>query len=109
VFDAIAFKIRGQVMRRSFQLSSHTLNILKTFLEHPLKPLSAPQISRGTQLSSGSLFPMLLRFQQNGLLESHWENQQPQLAGGRRRRLYRISDRGRAAVRRRVSVVSRRG
>jgi hypothetical protein len=35
---------------------------------------------------------MLLRFEQNGLFESYWQNQQPQMEGKCRRRLYRISD-----------------
>jgi DNA-binding PadR family transcriptional regulator len=44
-------------------------------------------------LPEGTVYPVLHRLAQAELLESSWSE-----AGGRRRRVYRLSDRGRAAL-----------
>ena len=49
-------------------------------------------IARETGLKSGTLYPILIRLADRGLLESCWEDEQP--AGRPRRHLYRLSSEG---------------
>jgi DNA-binding PadR family transcriptional regulator len=52
------------------------------------------EMSGGTfDLPEGTIYPALHRLQRNGLLESAWES-----GGGRRRRVYRLTGRGREAL-----------
>lgn len=56
------------------------------------------RLSAGTfDLSEGTLYPALYRLERTGLLESDWA-----VVGGRQRRVYRLTDRGRAALRERI-------
>jgi PadR family transcriptional regulator len=54
---------------------------------------------RDTKLSSGTLYPILLRFEQARLLESEWESGDPREMGRPRRRLYHLTLSGRAVAR----------
>lgn len=57
------------------------------------------QIAQETGLASGSLYPILMRLESAGLLESEWEEQTPSELKRPRRRFYRISALGAKAVR----------
>jgi len=48
-----------------------------------------------TGLSSGTLYPILMRLDEAGWLESRWEKVDPARVGRPRRRLYRITALGR--------------
>jgi PadR family transcriptional regulator, regulatory protein PadR len=54
-------------------------------------------IARETGLRSGTLYPILIRLAELGLLEASWEEEQP--AGRPRRHLYRLTADGVAAAR----------
>jgi PadR family transcriptional regulator, regulatory protein PadR len=49
-------------------------------------------LARETGLKSGTLYPILIRLADRGLLESCWEDEQP--AGRPRRHLYRLTSKG---------------
>jgi PadR family transcriptional regulator, regulatory protein PadR len=49
-------------------------------------------LARETGLKSGTLYPILIRLADRGLLESCWEDEQP--AGRPRRHLYRLTSAG---------------
>ena len=49
-------------------------------------------IARETGLKSGTLYPILIRLADRGLLEASWEDEQP--AGRPRRHLYRLTSEG---------------
>lgn len=52
-----------------------------------------------TGLPSGSVYPILRRFEEHGLVESAWEDERVARADGRpRRRHYRLTDAGRAEL-----------
>jgi len=52
-----------------------------------------------TGLPTGTVYPILRRFDRAGLLTSHWERPQDAYAEGRpRRRHYQLSSRGREAL-----------
>jgi DNA-binding PadR family transcriptional regulator len=49
---------------------------------------------RVARVSSGTLYPILLRFEKAGLLQSRWEEEMPELLGRPRRRFYRMTQAG---------------
>ena len=53
-------------------------------------------IAKQTGLKSGTLYPILIRLAEQGLLEASWEDGQP--AGRPRRHLYRLTAEGVAAA-----------
>jgi PadR family transcriptional regulator len=75
-------------------LSQQALRILKEFLEHPSTDLSGSGLIKATGLLSGTVYPILLRFERLGLLKSRWESDEPSRLGRPRRRLYRLTGEG---------------
>ncbi len=61
--------------------------------------LSGAEIGRTTKLASGTLYPILLRLEQAGWLESHWEDDDPRTLGRPRRRFYRVTALGAKSAR----------
>jgi PadR family transcriptional regulator, regulatory protein PadR len=53
-------------------------------------------IARDTGLKSGTLYPVLIRLADRGLVEARWEDEQP--TGRPRRHLYRLTPDGLAAA-----------
>lgn len=70
------------------------LLVLKAFLETPGE-LAGTQIIRASGVKSGTLYPLLLRFEAEGVLTSRWEQVDPAAAKRPRRRYYRLTDAGR--------------
>lgn len=82
------------------QLTHQGLRVLKAFVENPSKPMTGSALMNTTGLSSGTLYPMLIRFESHDLLESEWERETPQELGRPQRRFYRLTDNGRAIAHR---------
>ena len=74
--------------------SHNRLQVLGCFSEFPGVELSGADIMRQTGLASGSLYPILIVFEEKGLLESNWESEEPSVLRRPRRRLYRITPLG---------------
>lgn len=55
---------------------------------------SGAEIARATKLASGTLYPILLRLEEAGWAESHWEDGDPHDLGRPRRRLYKLTATG---------------
>lgn len=68
--------------------------VLRVLLKNPRDALSGADIRRKTQLFSGTLYPILLRFEDAGILSSSWEEGDPRQLGRPRKRLYRITGHG---------------
>jgi PadR family transcriptional regulator PadR len=79
---------------REPRLTQHSLTVLKLFADNPGDRLSGAEVMRLTRLLSGTLYPILLRFEECGLLESVWEEGSPQALGRPRKRLYAITPKG---------------
>jgi len=75
-------------------MSVQTLKVLGTFLADTRDELSGAEIGRLTKLASGTLYPILLRLETAGWLESRWECEEPRQLGRPRRRFYRITGLG---------------
>ena len=73
------------------RLTAQTLKVLGTLMTHDPDGLSGAEIGRAAKLQSGTLYPILLRLEQAGWLESRWETGTPQELGRPRRRFYRFT------------------
>lgn len=76
------------------RLSLQTLKVLEAFLEDPTAELAGADVRKRGHLSSGTLYPILLRLESAGWLVSRWEKVDPATVGRPRRRLYRVTPTG---------------
>jgi DNA-binding PadR family transcriptional regulator len=76
--------------------SAQTLTVLAELCATPSQWRHGYGIARNTGLKSGTLYPVLIRLADRGLVESCWEDEQP--AGRPRRHLYRLTPEGFAAA-----------
>ena len=85
-------------MPDNIRLSHQGLRVLRVFLdalsEDVRAELAGTDLMSATGVSSGTLYPILLRFEKAGLLESRWESEQPEALGRPRRRFYRMTKAG---------------
>lgn len=85
-------------MSSSIRLSQQGLRVLRIFLDAFIgdarAELAGADLMGAAQISSGTLYPILLRFEQAGLLESRWERERPEKLGRPRRRFYRRTQEG---------------
>jgi PadR family transcriptional regulator, regulatory protein PadR len=76
--------------------SPQTLAVLAELCTTPSRWRHGYGIARDTGLKSGTLYPVLIRLADRGLVEACWEDEQP--AGRPRRHLYRLTPEGLAAA-----------
>jgi len=85
-------------MPRTVRLSHQSLRVLRTFLaafnEDVRAEIAGAELMRVARVASGTLYPILLRFENAGLLQSRWEEEMPELLGRPRRRFYRLTQAG---------------
>jgi PadR family transcriptional regulator PadR len=81
-------------MPRQREFSTQTVSALTALCARPGEWHHGYHVSRVTGLKSGTLYPILIRLAERGLLESCWEEDQP--AGRPRRHLYRLTSQGAA-------------
>ena len=74
--------------------SPQTAAVLAALRDHPAEWRYGYDISRETGLASGTLYPILGRLADRGLLETRWEDDPPE--GRPRRHLYRLTAQGAA-------------
>jgi DNA-binding PadR family transcriptional regulator len=85
-------------MATDVRLSHQSLRVLRAFLDalggNVRAELAGADIMRAAKLSSGTIYPILLRFEKAGLLVSRWEADAPEVLGRPRRRFYRMTPAG---------------
>lgn len=74
------------------EFSAQTLSVLAALCAQPSGWQHGYAIARETGLKSGTLYPILIRLADRGLMEARWEDEQP--AGRPRRHLYRLTPEG---------------
>ena len=74
------------------EFSAQTLAVLAELFATPSQWRHGYGIARDTGLKSGTLYPVLIRLADRGLVEARWEDEQP--AGRPRRHLYRLTAEG---------------
>ncbi len=83
-------------MTRHSEFSKQTLAVLAVLCAQPSAWQHGYAIAQETGLKSGTLYPILVRLADRGLMEASWENEQP--AGRPRRHLYRLTPEGLATA-----------
>ena len=76
------------------RLSSQSLRVLRVFIDDSSTERSGSDLLVLTKLASGTLYPILLRFEKAGWLESQWEDINASEAQRPRKRFYRITPSG---------------
>jgi PadR family transcriptional regulator PadR len=79
-------------MQRNRPLSTQAVNVLRALAVDPSQWRYGYDLGTEVRLKSGSLYPILVRLADRGLLEATWE---PGPAGRPPRHLYRLSTAGR--------------
>jgi len=68
--------------------------VLRALLAEPAQEMYGLEICEAAGLPSGTIHPILARFENLGWLESRWEDIKPQDEGRPRRRYYRLTQDG---------------
>jgi len=76
------------------RMTTTTVHVLETFAADPTQALYGLEVMAQTALASGTVFPILARFEQLGWLQSGWEAVEPSSVGRPRRRYYRLTEQG---------------
>lgn len=76
------------------RLSRQGLRVLQIFSDDIAQEYCGADLIKALRLRSGTLYPILMRFERYGLLESYWEEGNASDMGRPRRRLYRITPSG---------------
>jgi PadR family transcriptional regulator, regulatory protein PadR len=76
------------------RLSYQSCKVLNAFLAEPSRELAGADLITGAKVPSGTLYPILLRFEYAGWLRSRWEKGDASEKGRPLRKLYRITGSG---------------
>jgi PadR family transcriptional regulator PadR len=76
-----------------------TMMVLARMLEEPASEWYGFDLIEQTKIKSGTLYPILIRLEKAGWLESRLEDVNPRLAGRPARRLYSLSGEGEHSAR----------
>jgi PadR family transcriptional regulator, regulatory protein PadR len=87
-------------MASDVRLSAQSLDLLSALLEAPSDWHYGYDLSRRTELKSGTLYPILMRLTEHEWLETKWEFANDR---GRPRHMYRLTATGRRSARIAVS------
>jgi PadR family transcriptional regulator PadR len=88
-------------MTRPPNISRQTCALLTVLLEQPQAWRYGYDLTKQTGLKSGTLYPLLMRLSDQGLLDSEWR--QPLQPGRPPRHAYRLTDAGAALARQRTA------
>jgi PadR family transcriptional regulator PadR len=92
-------------MTRERRPSSQTAELLAALLDKPRSWRHGYDLSLETQLKSGTLYPLLMRLSDRGLLDSKWE---PAETPGRPpRHMYRLTSEGAAYAKAQLAASAR--
>ena len=81
------------------RLSHPALLVLRAFLANPRVRLAGADLMVSTGVASGTLYPILIRLEREGVLSSEWEGADPGELGRPRRRFYGLTRNGAAFAR----------
>jgi PadR family transcriptional regulator PadR len=87
-------------MTRAPNISRQTRSVLAALLAQPQAWRYGYDLSKETGLKSGTLYPLLIRLGDQGLLEAEWR--QPLQPGRPPRHAYRLTEKGAALARERT-------
>jgi len=94
-------------MPRVRRSSAQTLNLLRSLMDQPRKWHHGYELSKATELLSGTLYPILVRLSDRGFLEHKWLPSQE--AGRPPRHVYRLTAKGVAHAQQQFEVADEAG
>jgi DNA-binding PadR family transcriptional regulator len=74
------------------EFTAQTLKVLAALCQEPQHWQHGYALAKQTGLKSGTLYPILIRLADRGLMEARWQDEQP--PGRPRRHLYRLTPEG---------------
>jgi PadR family transcriptional regulator, regulatory protein PadR len=77
------------------RITLETIKVLKVFLQKPDEPQYGLAITKASGIQAGTLYPILIRLERNGWLQSEFEDIDPKREGRSARRYYTLTDQGR--------------
>ncbi|MDA7946061.1 MAG: PadR family transcriptional regulator [Hyphomicrobiaceae bacterium] len=102
----VDLRYKGFKMEFALKISSKGLQVLSLFLSDVRQERSGAEISKQLKIGSGTLYPLLARFEACGWLESEWEDIDASEVGRPRRRNYRLTGLGQHAAMDELSKLS---
>lgn len=93
-------------MVHSVRMSQQTIVLMKALLAQPRDWRYGYDLSRETSLKSGTLYPILMRLNKRGWLETRWT--EPEAPGRPPRHMYRLTADGLRSAREFVSAKASR-
>lgn len=94
-------------MAENFRITAKVAEVLGVFLEDPTMERYGFELTKATNQPSGTLYPILLRLERAGWLETHWE-EVGEKADRPPRRYYRMTAEGVEAARSHLAVLRER-
>lgn len=88
------------------KVSGRILEILIYVSARPRDAFSGAQLSKALGISSGTLYPALLKLEKAGMVDGDWELGDPAILKRPRRKFYRVTGVGIRAAEERMSVLS---
>src|SRR5918997_1873980 len=89
------------------RMTTSVLKVMAALLADPAADRYGLQLMQDTGLPSGTLYPILVRLERAGWVESHWEQIDPAAEGRPSRRYYRLTADGGVHARREVTLMQR--
>jgi PadR family transcriptional regulator, regulatory protein PadR len=93
---------------QDLDLSPKMADVIKIFLEDPAKARYGMELMRATHQPSGTLYPLLAKFERNGWLSVGKEDIDSRAEGRPARRFYRITGSAIPAARSQLAALSER-
>jgi PadR family transcriptional regulator PadR len=87
------------------RMTTSVLKVVAALLADPAAERYGLQLMQATRLPSGTLYPILVRLERAGWVESRWEQTDPAAEGRPNRRYYRLTADGTAEARREVAAM----
>lgn len=95
-------------MVEKIKVTNPVAQVLGSFLGDIEAERYGRDLMKETGLSSGTLYPILLRLERAGWLRAAWEDIDPEQAGRPQRRFYRLTPDGAVAAREELAVLRER-
>jgi PadR family transcriptional regulator PadR len=87
------------------RMTASVLKVAAALLADPAAERYGLQLIHDTGLPSGTLYPILVRLERAGWVESRWEELDPVAEGRPARRYYRLTPDGTAHARREIALM----
>jgi DNA-binding PadR family transcriptional regulator len=89
------------------RMTASVLKVVSAMLAASAEERYGLQLMQDTGLASGTLYPILVRLERAGWVESRWEDIDPVEQGRPSRRYYRLTSDGAAHARREIALMHR--